>query len=68
MTPEQFRAWRKREGLSQTAAATALGVSMTTVRLYEKGERWEDGRPVVIPKSVRLACAAISLGMKDYDG
>lgn len=68
MTPAQFKTWRKRHGLSQTAAATALGVSLSTVRLYEKGSRWEDGRPVVIPKHVRLACAALALGLKDYEG
>ena len=68
MTPAQFKAWRKRLRLSQTAAAKALGLGLSTVALYEQGKRWEDGRPVVIPKHVRLAMAAIALGLKDYDG
>ena len=68
MTPEQFKAWRKRLRLSQQAAGVALGLGTSTVALYEQGKRWEDSRPVTIPKHVRLAMAALALGMKDYDG
>ena len=67
MTPEQFKAWRQHLGLNQKQAAAKLGVSGQTVWLYEKGER-EEGRPVEIPKPVRLACAAIALGLDDYHG
>lgn len=66
MTPAQFKAWRKRLRLSQRAAGEALGLSLGTITLYEHGKRWEDGRKVVIPKTVRLAMASLSLGLKDH--
>lgn len=59
MTPEQFKDWRTRLGLSQTAAAEALGLSRQSIENYERGRRREDERPVVIPKAVALACAAV---------
>jgi transcriptional regulator with XRE-family HTH domain len=60
MTPQSFRAWRKGLGMSQREAAEALGISMSSVQLYERGSRREDGRPVEIPKTVALACSAVS--------
>jgi len=66
LTPAQFKAWRKRLRLSQRAAGVALGVTTSTVALYEHGVRYDDGRPVVIPKTVRLAMAALLFGIKDY--
>jgi hypothetical protein len=36
------------------------------VQYYEKGER--DGDPVKIPRTVRLACYAITVGVTDYHG
>lgn len=68
MTPDQFKAWRKHLNLSQPAAANVLGISPASVYNYEKGERSEDGRPVVIPKTVELACAAVALGIMYYQG
>ncbi|MBX3537324.1 MAG: helix-turn-helix domain-containing protein [Chelatococcus sp.] len=68
MTPEQFKAWRKHLKLSQPEAAAVLGISPGSVFNYEKGARSEDGRPVLIPKTVELACAAVALGIRDYDG
>ncbi len=59
MTPEQFKDWRTRLGLSQSAAAEALGISRQSVENYERGRRREDERPVVIPTPVALACAAV---------
>jgi len=46
--------------MSQREAAEALGISMSSVQLYERGSRREDGRPVEIPKTVALACSAVS--------
>ena len=66
MTPAQFKAWRKRLGLSQKKAGAALGLNPRTIHLFERGKRYEDGRPVVISKTVRLAMAALSLGLEDY--
>lgn len=60
MDSAQFRAWRKGLGFTQAAAAEALGLKKVTVTLYERGTRYEDGAPVVIPQHIALACAAIS--------
>ncbi len=66
MKPEEFKVWRKSLGLSQKRAADALGLKNRIVQYYEKGER--DGDKVKIPKHVRLACCALSLGITDYHG
>jgi transcriptional regulator with XRE-family HTH domain len=66
MTPEEFKTWRKALGLSQKKAADALGLKNRIVQYYEKGER--DGEKVKIPKHVRLACYALSVGVGDYHG
>lgn len=66
MTPDQFRAWRKSLGLKQKEAADRLGLKKRMIQYYEKGER--DGKSVEIPKTVRLACYALSLGVADFDG
>jgi len=66
MTPERFRAWRKRLGLKQRDAAERLGLKKRMIQYYEKGRR--DGKDVTIPKTVRLACYAVSAGIGDFDG
>lgn len=68
MTPAQFKAWRAHMGLSQSAAAAALGLSLGSIQLYERGTRRDDNRPVTVPKTVELACAAIALGIRSYGG
>lgn len=60
MNSSTFRDWRRHLGLSQTAAADALGVSPRMVVYYEAGRD--------IPKPVELACAALALGIRSYDG
>ena len=45
-----------------------LGLSTGTIELYKRGTRRDDGRAVVIPKTVELACAALALGIRKYDG
>ncbi|WP_337996242.1 helix-turn-helix transcriptional regulator [Oleispirillum naphthae] len=59
MTSDDFRAWRKALGLTQTAAAQALGLGKSTVELYEAGKRRDNGAPVDIPHTVALACSAL---------
>jgi len=66
MQPEQFKRWRKRLGLRQKDAAERLGLKKRIIQYYEKGDR--DGRKVEIPKTVRLACYAVSQGLDDFDG
>ena len=52
--------------MSQKDAAQALGLKRRILQYYEKGER--DGEPVEIPKTVRLACYALTQGREDYSG
>lgn len=66
MDPIDFRKWRKSLDLSQKDAAHILGLKRRMIQYYEKGER--DGEKVKIPRSVRLACYAISDGVADYHG
>lgn len=66
MSPHQFREWRRSLGLKQKEAAEQLGLKKRMIQYYEKGNR--DGRPVEIPKSIRLACYALSEGIGDFDG
>jgi transcriptional regulator with XRE-family HTH domain len=66
MDADQFKAWRKAMKFKQKDAADVLGIKKRMVQYYEKGHR--DGRPVQIPKSIRLACYAISQGVHDFDG
>ena len=64
MRPQDFKRWRKAQHLSQKQAAEALGLKRRVVQYYEKGER--DGEKVKIPRTVRLACAALSNGLGDW--
>ena len=66
MGPKQFRKWRKTMGWKQKEAADALGLNKRIIQYYEKGER--DGKPVEIPKTVRLACYALQQNVSDFDG
>lgn len=61
MTPADLKAWREHLGLSQKAAAEALGLSPRAILYYEQGER-------SIPLHMALACAAIVHGIAPYDG
>lgn len=53
MTAAILKSWRLRLGLSQKAAAEALGVSLRMLQYYESGD-------MPIPKTVALACAAVA--------
>ncbi len=64
--PGDFKKWRKSLKLSQKEAAHALGLKRRMIQYYEKGER--DGDKVEIPRSVRLACFALTEGVEDYHG
>jgi predicted transcriptional regulator len=61
-----FKSWRRSLSLSQKEPAEALGLKRRIVQYYEKGER--NGEAVAVPKSVRLACFAISEGVDDFFG
>lgn len=66
LTYEQFLAWRIKRGMSVSACARALGISSSSVNLYEAGTR--DGRPVWIPLTVCLAMAALENNLEPYNG
>ena len=67
MTPQDFAMWRKNRGWSRPKAGAALGISEGSVKLYEAGRRFDDGRPVEIPLTVQLACAALTHGLTPAD-
>lgn len=64
ITADQFNRWRLKHGMSVAACARRLGVSPSSVNLYEAGER--DGREVIIPLTVSLAMAAIENNLEPY--
>jgi len=64
MKPEDFKCWRKKNGLTQQQAADALGLIRITVTNYERGSRLGSGSEIKIPRSIALACAAIEAGLK----
>lgn len=66
MSPAKFRDWRKSLDLKQKDAADLLGLKKRMIQYYEKGER--GAKPVEIPLAIRLACYAVSLGVRDFDG
>lgn len=51
--------WRARMGLSQRAAADALGLSLPAFQAHERGVSFATGKPVRPSLVVRLACAAV---------
>lgn len=66
LTPEVFTSWRKGLGMSQSAAAKRLGVSLSSIYSYELGQRKEG--PVKIPLLVCLGMRAISNNLQPYNG
>jgi transcriptional regulator with XRE-family HTH domain len=66
MQPDDFRSWRKALGWKQKDAAEKLGLKKRVIQYYEKGDR--DGKAIEIPKTVELACLALTLGFESYDG
>lgn len=57
MTPLEFKRWREHLGLSQQQAGESLGATKRAVQLWEAGDR-------PISRTVALACAAVSAGLK----
>ena len=60
MDSDGFRQWRRDMGLKQKDAADRLGLKKRVIQYYEKGDR--DGKRVDIPRTVELACFALSRG------
>ena len=66
MDSPEFKAWRKSLGLKQKEAAEKLGLKKRMIQYYETGRR--GSKKVVIPKTVELACYALSIGVESFDG
>lgn len=65
--PNPLGAWRARMGLSQRAAAAALGITLTTYQQHERGRSWRTGEAVEPPATLLLACAAIEHGIRPIE-
>ena len=63
MTPETFKAWRKRLGLTQAQAANELGISRSMWVKLETGEKQCQRERIY-----GLAMAAILYGCPPYGG
>lgn len=46
MTPEELKQWRESLGLSQRAAAIALGVTLPTYQAWERGANLQTKKPL----------------------
>lgn len=66
LTPKQFLEWRRKLGLSQPSAAKKLGLSHSSISVYEKGKRKDS--EVKIPFLVALGMSAILSGLTPYEG
>ncbi|RPE74668.1 helix-turn-helix transcriptional regulator [Vulcaniibacterium tengchongense] len=55
--------WRARMGLSQRAAAEALGMALSSYQDQERGINRQTGQPIRTPLTLLLACAAIERGI-----
>lgn len=59
-----IKLWRTRMGLSQRAAAAALGVTQVTYSQWESGVSRHTGAQVTPPLTARLAAAALEHGIE----
>lgn len=67
MTNREFASWRARHFNSRRACALALGLDPRAVGALEAGAT-RNGTAAPIPAHVALACAAWTIGLRDYDG
>jgi transcriptional regulator with XRE-family HTH domain len=56
MTPDDLKQWRASLGMSQRAAAEALGVTPPTYQSWELGRNFQTGKAVEIDRRTELAC------------
>lgn len=66
-TETPLRRWRARMGMSQRAAAAALGLALTSYQDQERGRNRRTGQPIRTPRTLLLACAAIEAGLAPID-
>lgn len=58
-------AWQARLGLTDRAAAAALGMSLSAYQAQKLGR--ENGKPRSASRALLLACAAIEAGLQPID-
>lgn len=58
-------AWQARLGLTDRAAASALGMSLSAYQAQKLGR--ENGKPRSASRALLLACAAIEAGLQPID-
>ena len=67
MTNEEFASWCDRHFRSRLACSKAMGLDRDTVDSLVRGAT-RKGTPYPVSTTVALACAAWTLGLRDYDG
>ncbi|MBB3267735.1 hypothetical protein FHW79_005400 [Azospirillum sp. OGB3] len=69
MTPEAFNDWMDAMGYrTREEAAEALGLSVDSIKHYKTGRRSSDGKPVVYPLTLALACSALYHRLPAWSG
>ena len=63
MTTTDFRAWHQVMGYTYDTGAAALGVSRGTYADWLAGRSRTTGKPIMIKRTVALACAALAAGV-----
>jgi DNA-binding XRE family transcriptional regulator len=64
MAETTFAKWRAKVGMTQSEAAEALGVALTTVKQYESGKHLGTGKKMSPPEPVRKLMRAIANGIR----
>ena len=71
MTPSKLtgimiRAWREKKGWSQAETAETLGISEGSLLNYERESRPDRKEPVLIPRLLDWALAALAAGLRPF--
>lgn len=64
MTETAVSRWRARMGLTQRAAAAALGLTLRAYQEHERGAYFADDKPREDDLRTLLACAALEAGIE----
>ena len=59
--------WREHLGLSQRAAAAALGMGLRGYQEQERGAAFTSGKPRRPSRALLLACAAVKHGLEPIE-
>ena len=67
MTNSEFDEWFSRHFRSDMAAAKALDLDRDAIASLRSGKT-RRGNPRPVPAHIALACAAYTIGLREYDG